>query len=75
MNGLSVDVPIDARIIRVVVDRMVDGYSLTVSITTGERTRMLAETTVSTFQEAEKIVHAQAADNGLPWDKVAVICR
>jgi hypothetical protein len=36
---------------------------------------MLTETTVSSFEEAEKIARAQAADNGLPWDKVAVICR
>ena len=75
MNGLSVDVPIDAPIIRVVVDRVIDGYSLAVLITAGERTRVLTETTVSTFDEAEKIARAQAADNGFPWDKVAVICR
>ena len=36
---------------------------------------MLTETTVSSFEEAEKIARAQAADNGLPRDKVAVICR
>jgi hypothetical protein len=75
VNGPSVDVPIDARTIRVVVDRVIDGYSLTVSITSGERSRVLAETTVSTFDEAEKIARAQATDNGFPWDKVAVICR
>ena len=75
MSSLSVDVPIDAPIIRVVVDRVIDGYSLAVLITAGERTRVLTETTVSTFDEAEKIARAQAADNGFPWDKVAVICR
>ena len=75
VNGPSPDVPIDARSIRVIVDRVIDGYSLTVSITAGERTRVLTETTVSTFDEAEKIARAQAADNGFPWHKVAVICR
>ena len=75
VNGPSVNMPIDARIIRVVVDRVIDGYSLTVSIISGERTRVVTETTVSTFDEAEKIARARAAENGFPWDKVAVICR
>jgi hypothetical protein len=75
VNRPSLDVPIDARSIRVVVDRVIDGYFLTVSMTVGELTRVLTETTVPTFNEAETIARAHAADNGFPWDKVAVICR
>ena len=75
MNGPSLDAPIDARTIRVVDDRVIDGYSLTVSMTVGKLTRALTETTVSTFDEAEKIARAKASDNGFSWEKVAVICR
>ena len=75
VNGSSLDVPTDARSIRVVVDRVIDGYFLTVSMTAGELTRVLTETTVLTFNEAETIARAYAADNGFSWDKVAVICR
>jgi len=75
VNSPGVDVPIDACSIRVVVDRVIDGYFLTVSMTVGELTRVLTETSVPTFNEAETIARAYAADNGFPWDKVAVICR
>jgi len=75
VNGPGLDAPIDARTLRVVVDRVIDGYSLTVSMTVGKLTRVLTETTVSTFDEAEKIARAEATGNGFPWDKVAVICR
>ena len=45
---------------RVVVDRLLGGYSVMVSMTEGELTRVLAETTVATFLEAEKIACANA---------------
>jgi hypothetical protein len=39
---------------------MLRGYSVMVSMTEGELTRALAETTVATFLEAEKIACANA---------------
>ena len=63
------------RSIQVVVDRMLGGYSVMVSMTEGELTRVLAETTVATFLEAEKIACAHAAENNFSWHKLTVICR
>ena len=76
MDAAALDLSdIDACSIQVIVDRMIDGYSVTVSITEGKRTRVLTETTVATLAETEKIACACAADNNFPWHKVAVICR
>jgi hypothetical protein len=65
----------DERSIEVVVDRMLGGYSVMVRCQRGELTRVLAETTVATFLEAEKIACADAAENNFFWHKVTVICR
>ena len=65
----------DERRIQVVLDRMLDGYSVMISITEGELTRVLKDTTVTTLDEAEKIAYACAAENTLPRHKVAVVCR
>ena len=54
---------------------MLDGYSVMISITEGELTRVLKDTTVTTLDEAEKIAYACAAENTLPRHKVAVVCR
>ena len=76
MNNLSPDTLVaDERSIQVVVDRMLDGYSIMISMAEGELTQVLTETTVATFVEAEKIAYAAAAENNFPWHKVAVVCR
>jgi hypothetical protein len=65
----------DERSIQVVVDRMLDGYSVTVLVTEGKLTRGLADATVATFDEGETIARQHAGENNFPWHKVAVICR
>jgi hypothetical protein len=76
MNDLSPGALVsDERSIQVVVDRMLDGYSVTVLVTEGKLTRGLAEATVATFDEAETIARKHAGENNVPWHKVAVICR
>ena len=76
MNNLSPNALVaDERSIQVVLDRMLDGYSVIVQLTEGELTRGLAEATVATFDEAEAIARKHAGENNFPWHKVAVICR
>ena len=76
MDAAAVDPSgVDARSIQVIVDRMIDGYSVMVLMTEGELTRVLTETTVATFVEAEKIACVCAADHNFPWHEVAVIYR
>jgi hypothetical protein len=76
MNNLSPNALVsDERSIQMVVDRMLDGYSVTVLVTEGKLTRGLADATVATFDEAEMIARKHAGENNVPWHKVAVICR
>ena len=64
----------DERRIQVVLDRMLDGYSVIISMAEGKLTRVLADATVATFEEAEMIAR-KAGENNFPWHKVAVLCR
>ena len=75
MNGPSVVAPAKARNIQVVVDRLIDGFAVGVSITEGEETRVLVETTVASFVEAEKLACVHAVENNFPWREVVLICR
>jgi len=76
MNDLSPGVLVaDERSMQVVVDRVIDGYSVTVLVTEGELTRGLADATVATLDEAESIARKHAGENNFPWHKVAVVCR
>ena len=65
----------DERRIQVVLDRMIDGYSVMISMAEGKLTRVLADATVATFDEAELIARKHAGENNFPWHKVAVVCR
>jgi hypothetical protein len=76
MNDLSPGAVVsDERSIQVVVDRMLDGYSVTVLVTEGKLTRGLADATVATFDEVETIARKHAGENNVPWHMVEVICR
>ena len=75
MNVVRPDAPADSRNIQVVIDRLIDGFAVEVSLIEGEETRVLAETTVASFVEAENMVCAYAAEHNFPWHKVTVICR
>ena len=76
MNDLSPGTLVAGeRSIQVVLDRMLDGYSVMISMTEGKLTRGLADATVTTFDEAESIARKHAGENNFPWHKVAVVCR
>ena len=76
MNDLSPGTLVAGeRSIQVVLDRMLDGYSVMISMAEGKLTRVLADATVATFDEAETIARKNAAENSIPWRKVAVICQ
>ena len=75
MDAVSVSAPIEVRSIQVVIDRLIDGFAVAVSIIEGEKTEVLAETTVASFIEAEHMACAYAAEQNFPWHKVVVICR
>ena len=76
MNNLSPGALVaDERSIQVVLDRMLDGYAVMISMAEGELTRVLADATVATLDEAEMIARKHAGENNFPWHKVAVVCR
>ena len=76
MNDLSPGTLVAGeRSIQVVLDRMLDGYSAMISVAEGKLTRVLADATVATFDEAEMIARKHAGENNFAWHKVAVICR
>ena len=76
MNNLSPNLLVaDERSIQVVLDRVVDGYSVMISMAEGELTRVLADATVATLDEAEMIARKHAGENDFPWHKVAVVCH
>ena len=76
MNDLSPGALLaDGRSIQVVLDRMLDGYSVMIWMAEGKLTRVLADAIVATFDEAEMIARKHAGENDFPWHKVAVVCR
>ena len=76
MNDLSPGTLVAGeRSIQVVLDRMLDGYSVMIWMAEGKLTRVLADATVATFEEAEMIARRHAGENDFPWHKVAVVCR
>ena len=76
MNNLSPGALVaDERSIQVVLDRMLDGYSVMIWMAEGKLTRVLADAIVATFDEAEMIARMHASENNFPWHKVAVVCR
>ena len=75
MNVVRWDAPADGRSIQVVIDRLLDGFAVEVSITEGKETRVLGQATVASFLEAEKAAHSYAAKHRIPSSKVAMIFR
>ena len=75
MNSPGVVAPADSRTMQVVIDRLIDGFAVEVSIVEGEESRVLVKTNVASFVEAENIACAHAAEHNFPWHKVVTICR
>jgi hypothetical protein len=72
MSGMPIA---DARSIQATVNRLLEGYALTVSMTESEITRVLVETTVASYGEAETVARTHASQNKVPWQRVAILCR
>jgi hypothetical protein len=76
MNYPMAEMPVAVtRTVQATVNRLIEGYALTVSMTESEITRVLVETTVASFAEAEAVAREHASQNSFPWPKVAVVCR
>ena len=65
----------DQRSIQATINKVADGYTVTVSMNQAGRTRAAAESTVDSYAEAETVARSFASQQGFPWYKVAVVSR
>jgi hypothetical protein len=63
----------DPRSVQATINKVADGYTVTVSMNEAGRTRAAAESTVDSYAEAETIAKTFASQNDFPWYKVAVV--
>jgi len=52
-----------------------DGYTVTVSLKEDGRIRVLTQKTVESYHEAEMAARVFAAQQGFPWNEVAVVSK
>jgi hypothetical protein len=65
----------DVRNIEAVVTRVVDGFSVTVVMLEGVRTRVLVERTLDSLFEAGTLAEAVASRNSIPSHRVSLVSR
>ena len=65
----------DPRSVQATINKMADGYAVTVSMKEAGRTRAATESTVDSYAEAETVARTFASQQGFPWYKVAVVSR
>jgi hypothetical protein len=63
----------DPRIDRANINKVAAGYTVTVSLYEGGRTRAAAESTVDSYAEAETVAKTFASQQSFPWYKVVVM--
>ena len=51
------------------------GHTVTLAIHEDSQVRVIVDKTVESYREAETIARAFAAQQGFPWNKVAVVSR
>lgn len=51
------------------------GHTVTLTIHEVSQVRVIVDKTVESYREAETIARAFAAQQGFPWNKVAVVSR
>ena len=65
----------DPRSAQATIDKVADGYNVTVSLKDGERIRAASEGNVDTYAEAETVARTFASQLDFPWYKVALVSR
>jgi hypothetical protein len=65
----------DADIVRVIIAKVPEGFSVAVVLRRGERVDMWGVNSVASFDEAEKVAKAFALQHDVLWEKVEVISR
>ena len=65
----------DPRSVQATINKVADGYTVTVSLKEAGRTRAAAESIVDSYAEAETVAKTFASQQGFPWYKVAVVSR
>ena len=65
----------DPRSAQATINKGADGYTVTVSLKDGGRTRAASEGTVDSYAEAETVAKTFASQQSFPWYKVAVVSR
>jgi hypothetical protein len=65
----------DPRSVQATINKIADGYAVTISVKEAGRTRAAAESTVDSYAEAETVARTFASQQGFPWYKVAVVSR
>ncbi len=65
----------DPRSVQASINKVADGYTVTVSLIEAGRTRAAAESIVDSYAEAETVAKTFASQQSFPWYKVAVVSR
>lgn len=65
----------DSRSCQASFTKVPDGHAVTVSLKEDGRTRVLFESTVNGYADAEAVAKAFASQQEFPWYKVAVVSR
>jgi hypothetical protein len=63
----------DPRSCQATILKVADGYTVMVALEEGSRLRMLSESSVDSYADAEAVAKAFASQHEFPWYKVAVI--
>jgi hypothetical protein len=64
----------DPRSVQATINKVADGYAVTVSLIEAGRTRAAAESIVS-YGEAETVAKTFASQQSFPWYKVAMVSK
>ena len=65
----------DPRRVQATINKVADGYTVTVALEEAGRTRAAAESIVDSYAEAETVAKTFASQQSFPWYKVAVVSR
>jgi hypothetical protein len=65
----------DPRSVQAIINKVADGYTVTVSLKKDGRIRAEADSAVDTFADAETVARTFASQQDFPWYKVAVVLK
>ena len=65
----------DPRSAQATINKVADGYAVTISLKEAGRTRAAAESIVDSYAEAETVAKTFASQQDFPWYKVVVVSK